>query len=270
MLFRRSRPVLIDPKWTRACFLKHMSTTQTALAPVKGFTRRNLMILLLSVAGGGVDAIIISGFQVLTAAQTGNTVLLAVALAQGRFSAGFYSAVSVVAFVVGSVASVLVMIKRKSESALSPLGWALIVEFISLGALLAGWHFQPHPGPKWTAVLIALAASAMGIQSAAVLRIHGSPSTTYVTGTLSKFSADLTIWLFDRKAGALSMPPQHQTASSSSSSSSGRVLYGLDWLVYLLGGVASALLFLSVREMALALPMMAIGLAALAEPRQPQ
>ena len=228
------------------------------------------MILLLSVAGGGVDAVIISGFQVLTAAQTGNTVLLAVALAQGRFSTGFYSAVSVAAFVVGSVASVLVTMKRKSESALSPLGWALIVELILLGALLTGWHFQPHPGPKTTAVLIALAAGAMGIQSAAVLRIHGSPSTTYVTGTLSKFSTDLTIWLFDTKAGAPSTPPQRQTASSSSLSNSGRILYGLDWVVYLGGGVASALLFLSVREMALALPIAAIGLAALAEPRQPE
>lgn len=243
-----------------------MDTARTAAALIERFAQRTSMVLLLAAAGGGVDAIIISRFQVLTAAQTGNTVLLAVAIAQGRVSAGFYSAVSVAAFVMGSVTGVLVVIRSKSGSALKPIRRALLAEFIALGALLAGWRFQLNPGPDMTAVLVALAASAMGIQSAAVMSVHGSPTTTYVTGTLSKFSTDITIWLVDRKAEALTTLRQQQPAPSSLLSSSGRVLYGLDWLVYLVGGIASALLFSWVREKALALPMMAIMVAALVGP----
>jgi uncharacterized membrane protein YoaK (UPF0700 family) len=250
-----------NSKWRPECSSKLMITTRPGVEPAKSHTRRNLTVLLLAVAGGGVDAILISGFQVLTGAQTGNTVLLAVALAQGRFTAGFYSAVSVAAFVIGSVAAELVVLKRKPASALGPMGWALLAELVPLGALCACWHSQANPGLKMTAVLVALAASAMGIQSAAVLRIHGSPTTTYVTGTLSKFSTDFTMWLFDRQAGARSMQRQVQGSPSALLSSDWRILYGLDWPLYLGGGVASALLFSLVKEIALVLPMLAIFVA---------
>lgn len=216
------------------------------------------MVLLLAVAGGGVDAIIILAFQVLTGAQTGNTVMLAVALAEGRFAAGFYSAVSVASFIGGSVAGQLAMLRRKSESALGPIGWALIAELIPLSALLICWHFAQHPGPKVTAILIALAAGSMGMQSAAVLRLHGSPTTTYVTGTLITFSTDLTRWLFI-KAGAGSAPSQDGLSSDRP------VLYGLDWIVYVCGALASGLFFLSFREIALVLPMLAIIAVVVAE-----
>ncbi|MFY8217364.1 MAG: DUF1275 family protein [Chthoniobacterales bacterium] len=55
---------------------------------------RELMVVLLTIAGGSVDAIGIIGFNVLTAAQTGNTILLAVAIAQGKIALGV-SAVAV-------------------------------------------------------------------------------------------------------------------------------------------------------------------------------
>lgn len=110
----------------------------------RSFTRQNLMVLLLAVAGGGVDAIIILAFPLLTGAQTGNTVMLAVALAEGGFAAGFYSAVSVASFIIGSVVGQLVIVKRKSESALGPIGWALIAELVTLSVLIVCWHFAPH------------------------------------------------------------------------------------------------------------------------------
>ena len=217
------------------------------------------MVLLLAVAGGGVDAIIILAFQVLTGAQTGNTVMLAVALAEGRFAAGFYSAVSVASFILGSVAGQLAILKRKSASTLGPIGWALIAELIPLTALLVCWHFAQHPGPKVTAILVALAAGSMGMQSAAVLRLHGSPTTTYVTGTLITFSTDLTRWLFIKETGAGSEPSQDD------SSTDRPVLYGLDWVVYVCGALAGGLLFLWTKEIALVLPMLAIVTVVLAE-----
>ena len=43
------------------------------------------LVVLLAVAAGAADAILIVRFDVLTAAQTGNTILLAVALATGNW-----------------------------------------------------------------------------------------------------------------------------------------------------------------------------------------
>jgi uncharacterized membrane protein YoaK (UPF0700 family) len=131
------------------------------------------MVLSLAIAGGGVDTIVILGFQVLTGAQTGNISMLVVALAEGRFAAG------------GSLRRILRnrvrcrsanRLKRKSESALGPIGSPLTAELVSLGILLVCWHFAQHPDPKLTAVLVALAASSMGMPCAAVLRLHGSPN----------------------------------------------------------------------------------------------
>lgn len=218
------------------------------------------MVLLLALAGGGVDAIMILAFQVLTGAQTGNTVLLAVALAERRFAVGFLSAVSVAAFIMGSVAGQLVILKRKSKSALRPVRWALVAELIPLSTLLGCWHFSQHPDPTVTAVLIALAALCMGIQSAAVLRLHDSPATTYVTGALITFSTDLTRWLFIKETGA-GAAAQHDGLSTDRP-----VLYAQDWLVYLCGAVGSGLLFLSIRELALVLPILAIVAVVIAEP----
>jgi uncharacterized membrane protein YoaK (UPF0700 family) len=53
---------------------------------------RELMMVLLTIAGGSGDAIGIMGFNVLTAAQTGNTILLAVAIAQGKIALGVSAA----------------------------------------------------------------------------------------------------------------------------------------------------------------------------------
>jgi len=47
-----------------------MITTQPGVERAKSHTQRNLTILLLAGPGGGVDAILISGIQVLTGAQT--------------------------------------------------------------------------------------------------------------------------------------------------------------------------------------------------------
>jgi uncharacterized membrane protein YoaK (UPF0700 family) len=98
------------------------------------------MVLLLSVAGGSIDAVVILGFHVLTAAQTGNTILLAVAFAERRLATGLHGAVSVVAYVIGSAVGELAILGRKRRSWLSPVGSALLAELIPIGGLLACWH----------------------------------------------------------------------------------------------------------------------------------
>ncbi len=214
------------------------------------------MVLLLSVAGGSVDAAIILGFNVLTAAQTGNTILLAVSLVQGRFAIGFFAAVSVVGYMAGAAAGELVIIRRRdSISWLSPINCALVVELAVLGCLLLFWRLAGHnPTTGTSAVLVAFTAVAMGIQSAVALRLHVGPATTYVTGTLTTFMIETIRWLHLVETAPASAPEVRK----------GPVIYGVGWLVYAGGACIGGLLFLRLREAALALPMIAILAAILA------
>jgi uncharacterized membrane protein YoaK (UPF0700 family) len=225
--------------------------------------RRDLIFLLLSVAGGGVDAAVILGFNVLTAAQTGNTILLTVAFAERRVATGFNAAVSVIAYIIGSAVGELVIIGRRNGSWLSPAAWGLLGELIPLGGLLACWHVAGrNPSPGGIAFLVALAATAMGMQSTAALRIHAAPTTTYVTGTLTTFSIRTMQWLHMKAASqSAARPPD---PSTSLWSREGAAIYGVDWLVYAGGAMASALLYLRAHEAALVLPIAAVFAAAVA------
>jgi len=222
------------------------------------------MVLLLSLAGGSVDAVMILGFNVLTAAQTGNTILLAVSLAQCRLATGFYAAVSVIGYMAGAGVGELVIVRRRdSASWLLPFGWALVAELVALSGLLVLWRLAgPNPAVGTSACLVAFAAVAMGIQSAAVLRLHVGPTTTYVTGTLTTFMTE-TIRRLPLVETAPARAPEAQASGSSVLSPNGPVLYGIVWLVYAGGACVSGLLFLRVREAALTIPIIAI-LAAIA------
>ncbi len=204
---------------------------------MRAFERRDFVVLLLSIAGGGVDAIIVLGFRVLTAAQTGNTILLAVAFAERRFATAIHAAVSVVAYLVGSALGELIIDARRA------VAWALAAEIVLIAALLVFWHVSPAA----IGVLVALAAIAMGIQSAAVLRLSAGPMTTYMTGTLTEFATEAARSLRWIKRG-------EQPA-----------IYGIDWAVYFSGALANGLLFLYVRENALIVPIIAVTAAAVLE-----
>lgn len=220
----------------------------------------DILVLLLSVAGGSVDAVIILGFHVLTAAQTGNTILLAVALAEGRFATGFHAAVSVIGYMAGAAVGELIIIRRRnSESWLSPVGWGLVVELVALSGLLVSWRLAgQNPTVGTSAGLVVFAAVAMGIQSAVVLRLHVGPTTTYVTGTLTTFMTETVRWLHLVKSAPPPAIEARDPGSVLSSPSNGPAIYGIAWLVYAGGAFVGGLLFLRVREVALALPIVAI------------
>lgn len=208
-----------------------------------------------------MDAAIILGFNVLTAAQTGNTILLAVAIAERHFATGFYAAASVITYVLGSAVGELVVIASSKSAWPYPIASALFAELLPLGALIACWHLAGgSQSPALIAGLVALAAIAMGIQSTAALRLHSGPTTTYVTGTLTTFATRTVQWQLG-KATPSAVSQQEPRAWLSTNAP---VIYGLDWLVYAGGAVASALLFLRIRELALVLPVTAIAAAVLA------
>jgi uncharacterized membrane protein YoaK (UPF0700 family) len=223
--------------------------------------RMDLMILVLAVVGGGIDTLLIISFNVLTGAQTGNTVLLGADIALGHLSDALSSLISVICYVIGVAVGELLIVKHRSTWLWpSAVGTVLMGELIALGSLFVGWHLAgPHPGPEARSVLIACAASAMGLQSAAMLRLGKVPTTTYVTGTLTTFATNLVRWLDSgERMPVLPGEPQDCFVIGRSSPVDGSWIYGLTWVAYLTASVVVGLCFLHVGEAALLLPLLLI------------
>lgn len=194
--------------------------------------------ILLVLAGASTDAIMILAFNVLTAAQTGNTILFAVAIARGDAAAGISSAISILSFLGGALAG----------------GWScrkighmatLLVELAILAiALAVSLALGTDPAPA--NLLVALAAASMGIQSSLTISVHGQ-SGTYITGLLANLAFSL---------GSRATTPD-------------RVAPGLVWVIYLAGAIVAGLLFVAVGRVALLLPILALAAAVVWIPRLP-
>jgi uncharacterized membrane protein YoaK (UPF0700 family) len=164
----------------------------------------NVMLALLAMAAGCVDAVSYLGLgRVLTAAMTGNTLLLGIALGQAELAAALRAATALTGFVAGAVLGAAIVDRGGRAVWSPPVMLALALELAVLVLLALGW--PRDVGDQELHLLIAAAGLAMGIQSAAAHRI-GVPgvATTYVTGTLTSLSARLVRWL--RAAGTPSDP----------------------------------------------------------------
>jgi uncharacterized membrane protein YoaK (UPF0700 family) len=157
--------------------------------------RRSALVLGLTLVAGCTDAISYLGLgRVFTANMTGNTVLLGVAVAQRDAGAAARSASALGGFVIGAtVVGLAPPVKGLSRSVTA----ALIGELAVLAALL-GWWLVAGSGPSGAVRdgLIALAGTAMGVQSAAVARLAvPGVTTTYITGTWTGITAGVATWL---------------------------------------------------------------------------
>lgn len=197
-------------------------------------TARELGSWMLVLCGSGVDAMVILGFNVLTAAQTGNTILFSVAIARGDFVTGLASAVSIAAFVCGAFGGGWLCQADRIRVALAVQAGCLLV---ALGLWLAIGAVPAVENP-----IVAVAALAMGIQSAVIARIHGHPGT-YITGLLTTFAV------------ALSAPRRSDAPSAG--------LQGLVWVIYVCGAIATGLLYRAVGPAAMLLPLAALAAALL-------
>jgi uncharacterized membrane protein YoaK (UPF0700 family) len=218
--------------------------------------RSEISPLLLTLAAAGVDAMVILGFNVLTAAQTGNTVLLAVAVARGDAETASSAAVSVAAFVAGAVAGEVLCGWWKPGGRREPrILPALLIEILLLMSLLTVWLLAEPVAGRSAVAVVALAALAMGVQSAAVLRLQG-PSTTYITGMLATFSTGYVRWI----RAARHRRPQGGRAESDATPPPDRLPWrnGLIWVVYLSGAIVCGILFLRSGVLALLVPIAAI------------
>ena len=162
-----------------------------------GPRRLTASIALLAVGSGSIDALSITSLgQVFTSVMTGNLVLLGVSLGQSRFAAAVPAVVAIAAYMSGVFGAAWWFRETRADRAdpwprrVSP---ALSVLATVQAIVLVWWLVSGgHPGPPVRDVLIALSATAMGVQSGAVNTVSVSgASTTYLTGTLTTLTTEL-------------------------------------------------------------------------------
>lgn len=154
-------------------------------------------LFLLATGSGAIDAFSFAALgAVFTSVMTGNLVLLGIAVVHTDPGAAVRSAVSIASYIGG----VLVAARwLRGVRATPAMPWPRRVSAV-LGAVagvqaavLAGWLATgTRPGSVPQAVLIAVSAVAMGMQSTGVntLAVRGA-ATTYLTGTLTTLVTEL-------------------------------------------------------------------------------
>ena len=156
------------------------------------------MLFILAWAAGIIDAVSYLGLdRVFTAMMTGNTVLLALAIGQGKAAAVLRSVLALVGFSAGAAMGALIVARGESRGEWPPaVTAALALEGVLLGGFTVVWHVTVAARTSGaTNLLIVLSGLAMGVQAAAVRHL-GVPgvATTYLTGTLTSLMAELVGW----------------------------------------------------------------------------
>ncbi|MGI8911430.1 MAG: YoaK family protein, partial [Rubrobacteraceae bacterium] len=205
-------------------------------------TWRNVLLVLLSLAAGCVDAVGFLGFgEVFVANMTGNTVLLGIAIGQGDGQAALRAGTALAGFICG-VAAGAVVVGRKRERGVWPkaVTAALAVELAVLISFAGGWLFAgSEPSRAITLLLISLSSLAMGVQSSAVRRL-GVPgvATTYITGTLTNLTEGAIDWLRTFRSLKTTGGNGEEQPEPAQPSARGLLLPADVWLAYGAGAVA--------------------------------
>jgi uncharacterized membrane protein YoaK (UPF0700 family) len=163
---------------------------------VRPATRRDLLLVGLTFASGAVDAVsFIALGKVFTAFMTGNLVFLGLEAAGAGESDTVRAMIALVTFAAGVfAASRVIGASRSPSTPLWPprvsaaLGLVLVLEavFLALWASVSG-----EPGTGSGLVLTALMATAMGLQSGAILSLDiKGVFTTAATATVMFLSRD--------------------------------------------------------------------------------
>jgi uncharacterized membrane protein YoaK (UPF0700 family) len=145
------------------------------------------LLAVLTAAAGCLDVVCLTRLGgVFASVITGNLVQLgrAIGTVDGGLAASAIAANG--SFALG-VAAGTVGLRHWGTGWRRPTSMVAMVEVVLLAGLATGWLATgAHPGPSTALVLLALAAAAMGVQSAITISsgVRGG-STTYLTGTLT-------------------------------------------------------------------------------------
>jgi uncharacterized membrane protein YoaK (UPF0700 family) len=231
-------------------------------------TRR--IVLLFTFAAGSVDAVAYMAVHVFTANMTGNAVLMGIYVGQGHGTAVMHSLLALIVFIGGVVlGAILAGAGGDRAKTLAAVRREVIAESVIL-ALFALTFFLPLPVESRVVsiLLIIFSALAMGLQSAAVRRLHlPGIATTYITGTLTNLVFGLTQHWGSRRRATSSSP-----ADSTAAASLKRflLLQAQVFLCYALAALVSGALYLHWPSVVAWLPVIAIGMVGVLMSRRPQ
>jgi uncharacterized membrane protein YoaK (UPF0700 family) len=147
--------------------------------------RVDAAIGLLAFGSGSINALSFTGLGgVFTSVMTGNLVLLGVAVVRLKGTVALHSLAAIAAYIAGVFGTARwLAVPRLALAAVALLQAAGLVAW----AVVSG-----HPSVPLEIVLVAVAALAMGMQSAAVNALPGArASTTYLTSTLTALTAEV-------------------------------------------------------------------------------
>jgi uncharacterized membrane protein YoaK (UPF0700 family) len=225
----------------------------------------DIMLLILAWAAGSVDAINYLGLgHVFTANMTGNTVFLAISLGEGQVLAASREVVSLIGFCLGAALGTEII--RRGRKRLGTPGWtpvitrAIALEGIILALFAISWYIAgPTPGSLAIHILIVLSALAMGVQSAAILRIGVTGvATTYITGTITSLMIGFVGWLLPAVESSVTKSPEDATTYVPPKVEHRVKLQASVLLIYGLGGVAGAIVETRWHTFAVLLPLVAV------------
>ena len=162
---------------------------------------RDALVVILAFISGFIDALAYLGLGgIFVSNMTGNTVLLGLAISQGRIIAAARSTTSLLGYLLGVAIGANIIRPASSAEKNTKTTWPLVattsftIECIVLAFFALGGYLESENAISFLIyVLIALAAVAMGMQSVGVqaLGVRGI-ATTYITGTWTSLVTTLT------------------------------------------------------------------------------
>jgi uncharacterized membrane protein YoaK (UPF0700 family) len=175
-------------------------------------------VLLFTFAAGSVDAIVYLRGHVFTANMTGNSVLLGLAIGQGRGGAAVSSVIALVSFILGVLLGAFLAGEGGDKvRTFTAVRREVFVEAAVL-ASFAGVCIVPPWVPNSALLAIATSGVAMGMQSAAVKRLSlPGIATTYITGTITSLFSGLVHHWRVHKAHSASQSALKATATTTHS-----------------------------------------------------
>jgi uncharacterized membrane protein YoaK (UPF0700 family) len=168
-----------------------------------------LIAIALTFASGATDVASYTRLgNVFTSVMTGNIVLLGLAVARHSLTLASHTLVSIAGYITGVAGGTRIARGFRGAAAAKGgagtdegrasglpghVGWALLAELILLCGFTVGWEIDGARPAGWAQFcLLAVAASAMGVQSSTVKYMGLSEvSTTYLTGTLTGLVSSL-------------------------------------------------------------------------------
>ena len=160
-------------------------------------TRTGLTVALTA-GSGSLDALAFLALgKVFVSVITGNLVLFGIGLGQHEHQVALRVAVAIVSYAVGAAAGAVITGRARADQPVWPgrVTAALLVELALLAGFVGGWELTAaRPAGGARLALLAVAAAAMGLQSAAVHRLAlPGFSSTYLTSTLIRAVTELVL-----------------------------------------------------------------------------